>query len=164
MDISITIDDAGWRNLSDAEGLVRRAIRAAAAAAGHDGQCDEVAVVLGSDAQVASLNSKWRGKSQPTNVLSFPAARPAAIPDGAILPLGDIILAYGVVAAEANSHSKAFSAHVSHLVIHGMLHLLGYDHLDDGDAGEMEAIEITAMKRIGLSNPYEELATIRDAV
>ena len=155
MDIRVSIEDPGWQELPDAEAVVTRAVAAALCAAGHDASRDEVSVVLAGDAEVAALNAQWRNKQRPTNVLSFPAARPAAVPAGAILPLGDLILAYGVVAREADAQGKTLAQHVSHLVIHGILHLLGYDHVDEGEADRMELKEVAALELLGLKNPYE---------
>ena len=114
--------------------------------------------MLSSNDEVAELNRQWRSKPGPTNVLSFPATRPGVAPAGAILPLGDIILAHGVVAAEANAQGKTLRQHLSHLVVHGILHLLGHNHLDDEEAGRMESLEIAALEKLGLANPYEEQA------
>lgn len=163
MDIQISIEDTGWHALAEAEAVVRQAAAAAFAAAGHDASRDEVSIVLSSDHEVAALNGQWRGKPKPTNVLSFPATPPGALPEGAILPLGDVILAHGVVAGEAKAQGKTLSQHLSHLVVHGILHLLGYDHLDDGEADRMESLEIAALERLGLTNPYEEHAATGSA-
>lgn len=98
------------------------------------------------------LNSTWRGKDYPTNVLSFPAD----IPDGLLdIPLlGDLVICVPVVEAEAAQQNKTLNAHWAHLVIHGCLHLLGYDHIDDSDADEMENLERQLLAEIGYSDPY----------
>jgi len=110
-----------------------------------------VTIVLADDAEVKRLNKTYRGKNKPTNVLSFPDG---TIVDG-MHQLGDVILAYETVKAEAAAQGKLFKAHVSHLVIHGILHLLGYDHEIEEEADIMEAFEIQILKRMGVANPYE---------
>jgi probable rRNA maturation factor len=109
----------------------------------------EAAVLFTSDEAVAELNSQWRGKAGPTNVLSFPA------PEGAGT-LGDIALAYGVIAREADAQGKPFVDHAAHLMVHGTLHLLGYDHEADDEAAEMEGLEVECLAALGMSNPYED--------
>ena len=163
MDISVTISDPGWRQISTPKELIDVAAGAALLVTQHDGCNQAVCVVLGSDAEVARLNKIWRNKAAATNVLSFPAGQPKALPEGAILPLGDIILAYAVVAEEAGAQGKALATHLCHLIVHAMLHLLGYDHQNDDEAEKMEMLEIAAMKHLGLPNPYEEIATAGNA-
>ncbi len=107
-----------------------------------------VAVLLTSDEAVAELNQRFRGKTGPTNVLSFPAS---ANPEN---HLGDIALAYGVCAREAAEQGKSLEQHLSHLVVHGVLHLLGYDHETDGEAEAMEALERSILESLGVPDPY----------
>ena len=107
-----------------------------------------VAVLLADDDTVADLNQRFRGKAGPTNVLSFPAP---ANPEGQI---GDIALAYGVCAREALEQGKSLKDHLIHLSVHGVLHLLGYDHETDGDAEAMEALERSILETLGVSDPY----------
>jgi probable rRNA maturation factor len=107
-----------------------------------------VAVLLTGDDAVAALNQRFRGKAGPTNVLSFPAA---ANPAGQI---GDIALAYGVCAREASDQGKTLEHHLMHLSVHGVLHLLGYDHETDGEAEAMEALERSILETLGVSDPY----------
>jgi len=106
------------------------------------------------------LNAEWRGKDQATNVLSFPLAEPDELddtsPDGPELMLGDIVLARGVCAAEAADKAISIEAHASHLLVHGTLHLLGYDHGDDETATDMEAREVRALARLGIADPYQD--------
>ena len=106
----------------------------------------DVAVVLSDDAGVQALNAAFRSKDRPTNVLSFPSEEPDE--------WGDIVLAYETVAREAGEQDKDFKAHFAHLVVHGMLHLLGYDHMEGSEAERMEALEIAILDQLGLANPY----------
>jgi probable rRNA maturation factor len=119
----------------------------------------EVAVRLASDQAVKVLNRDHRGKDKPTNVLSFPMFEPEEMNGLAMSPipeilLGDIVLARGVCETEANEKGITVEAHVSHLVVHGLLHLLGYDHLEEGEAEAMEAIERLALSDLGYADPY----------
>ena len=109
-------------------------------------------------AEVHALNAEWRGKDKPTNVLSFPMAEAEDLAEasspGPELMLGDIILASGVCAAEAEEKSIPVDQHAAHLMVHGTLHLLGYDHMDEESAADMEAREIRALARMGIADPY----------
>lgn len=128
--------------------------RAWSAPGGFDqGRPAEVSLVLADDATVRDLNRDWRGKDKPTNVLSFPAEDDFPMPDAPRL-LGDIVLARETVAREALEQSKSFDHHLSHLVVHGLLHLLGYDHIEDREAEEMEALEIDLLAAMGIPDPY----------
>jgi probable rRNA maturation factor len=122
----------------------------------------EISVRLTSDEQVRALNSEWRGKDKATNVLSFPMTEPSILQTanvaGPELLLGDIILAHGTCAAEASEKSVSTEQHATHLIVHGTLHLLGYDHLQDADAEDIEAREVLALGRLGIANPYEAMA------
>jgi probable rRNA maturation factor len=118
----------------------------------------ELGVRLTNDEEVRALNATWRGKDKATNVLSFPMAEADELDDhaadGPELMLGDIVLARGVCASEAAEKAISIEAHASHLIVHGTLHLLGYDHHDDEAAADMEAREIRALARIGIADPY----------
>jgi probable rRNA maturation factor len=122
----------------------------------------EISIRLTGDDEVRALNAEWRGKDKPTNVLSFPLAESRELRKETIvgkeLLLGDIILARGVCEAEAAEKSITVEEHATHLLIHGTLHLLGYDHLDDAAAADMEAREVRALGRLGIANPYEVAA------
>jgi probable rRNA maturation factor len=111
----------------------------------------EATVVLTDDAEMRDLNRDWRGKDAPTNVLSFPAGETPGEP----VPLGDIVIAYETALKEADAESITLSDHVSHLVVHGMLHLLGFDHMEDDEAERMEDLESHALASLGIADPYE---------
>ena len=132
-----------WQAEPDAEAVIQRAIAAAAEIVDADIGEAELAVMLTDDAGIRTLNSNWRGIDKPTNVLSFPALQPtgAGGPDDAPRMLGDIAIAYETTRREADDEQKPFDHHLSHLAVHGFLHLIGYDHENDADAEAMEALE-----------------------
>ena len=166
--LEIALDsDEEWDSSSAWLPLVRKAAEAAVAESAYAelGSSDrpvEISVTLTGNEQVRALNARWRGKDKPTNVLSFPMADESDLVKanvaGAELLLGDIILARGICEAEAAEKGVSIADHATHLVVHGTLHLLGYDHHDDRDASDMEAREIRALKRLGIANPYEVAA------
>lgn len=147
------------------ESLAEQAVMATLRATPHAGLADtpaliEISVRLTSDAEVQGLNRQYRGKDRPTNVLSFPMVQPDLIEtvaqnsdDGEVL-LGDIVLAHGVCMGEAAERRVTLEAHAVHLIVHGTLHLLGYDHQGSAEAEHMEAIERAVMARLGLHDPY----------
>jgi len=120
----------------------------------------ELSIVLGDDPLLRRLNRQWRGKDKPTNVLAFPADDGMAR-SGAPLLLGDVILAFGTVAGEAATQGKTLAAHLSHLVIHGVLHLLGFDHEEAAAATRMEALETAVLAGIGIADPYRAETPLR---
>jgi probable rRNA maturation factor len=147
----ILVTAACWEAEPDAEALVQRAIEAAAQHASARGA--EVAIVLTDDSGIRTLNRDWRGIDKPTNVLSFPAT---PIPGQSAQPpmLGDIAIAYETTRREADSEGKPFAHHLSHLAVHGFLHLVGYDHENDADAEAMENLERTILAGLGVPDPY----------
>lgn len=153
--IEFDIDEAAWAGLPRAEQLVRDAASAAFDRLGVDTAGKVLSISLADDDTVAELNRQWRGKAKPTNVLSFPAGQDMAIPPGEPRPLGDIILASGVVAAEAEAQSKRIEDHFTHLVVHGILHIMGYDHLVEAEAEEMESLEKDILAKLGVADPYD---------
>ena len=152
MDPDISIEADGWSSLPGLEALAQRAVKAALAELDLAGSL--VALNFADDETVAAVNSQWRGKPKPTNVLSFPAPEGMEEPEGPEF-LGDVILACGVTRAEAEEQGKPWANHVAHLIIHGVMHLSGHDHETEPDAAAMEAAEIRALARLGISNPYE---------
>ena len=142
--IEIEVEAEAWTAaLPDVAAAAERAAAAALGAVAGD-----IVVLLTDDEAVRDLNARFRDKDRPTNVLSFPA------PENAAPHLGDIVLAYGVCAAEAEAQGKTLADHLSHLVVHGVLHLLGRDHEDDAEAEEMEAEEREILAQIGVADPY----------
>ena len=142
--IEVEIEDEAWTSaLPTAAAVVERAAGAALSAVAGD-----VVVLLTDDAAVQDLNARFRGKDRATNVLSFPAAQSAAP------HLGDLVLAFGVCAAEAQAQGKTLADHLSHLTVHGVLHLLGRDHEDEAEAEEMEAEERAILASLGVADPY----------
>jgi probable rRNA maturation factor len=144
-----------WDSRTDWPALARRSVHAAIAESRHPGLSDsEVSVLFTDDEEVRALNADWRGKDKATNVLSFPMAEGEAEIASAQL-LGDIVLAFGVCAREAAEKHVSLETHAAHLVVHGTLHLLGYDHeTGDAEAEEMEQVERRALASIGISDPY----------
>ena len=149
MNLDIRIDDREWRVVPNLRKLARTAVLAVL-------RDDDVAIGLlfTSDARIAEINGQWRGKPGATNVLSFPVSAASPAPAGEPRPLGDIALAYGVISREALAQKKPFGHHVTHLIVHGVLHLLGYDHENEDEAGAMEAREIMILAELGMENPY----------
>ncbi len=153
--IDIDVQDAQWlTRLRTARALCRRAALAALAGAARRSKVEvALAIALADDAAVRRLNRTFRGKDRPTNVLSFPAdAR--ATPPGAPRFLGDIALARQTVMREARDQDKPLAGHLTHLVVHGILHLLGHDHEIDAEAARMEALEVRILAGLGVPNPY----------
>ena len=162
LEIDIESDEE-WDSSTDWPLLVRKAAEAAVAESAfpqlaESGRAVELSVRLTSDEDVRALNAHWRGKDKPTNVLSFPMSEQyeleQADEDGPELMLGDIVLARGVCEREAAEKEIPFERHASHLLVHGTLHLLGYDHGDDRDAADMESREVRALARLGIDDPY----------
>lgn len=159
------IEDARWDAL-ELGALAETAVSAALTGVGLEPSAFEVSLMACDDARIAALNADFRGKPQPTNVLSWPSQeRGAAVagetpvaPDLGDPELGDIAVAYGVCAAEAEATGKSMQDHVTHLIVHGTLHLLGYDHERDADATLMEGLEVQILGNLGLADPYRDEA------
>ena len=164
MTLDIAIDaDGEWDSSTGWAELARSAATAAIAESafpqlGQGERSVELSIRLAGDEEVHALNVEWRGKDKPTNVLSFPMAEADELQEsnvpGPELMLGDIILAHGVCEREAADKAIPLDHHAAHLMVHGTLHLLGYDHMNDQGAADMEAREVRALARMGLSDPY----------
>ena len=159
--------DQAWQTPADA------AVKAAFAVSSHGNLASapftlSISISLSTNAEVQILNAQWRGKDKPTNVLSFPMLEPSELDalantdDGEVL-LGDMILAFETCQTEAAEKAIPLTDHVSHLIVHGTLHLLGLDHMDDTHAEHMEALEVKALASLGLANPYSDHPTNTEA-
>jgi probable rRNA maturation factor len=153
--VEVSVESPLWADLPDIEGLIARSVQAALDAEELDFlDGAEVSVLLADDARVRELNREWRDRDQPTNVLSFPAAEPDEVADAAMI--GDIVLAFETIGREAAAEGRRLDHHVQHLVVHGLLHLFGYDHMSDDEAEIMEDAERRALALIGVPDPYHE--------
>ena len=146
MSLTLEIQDARWKKLRGLPARLKRAVQAALSAVGADEAAD-LTLLLTSDGRVKTLNLDFRGKDVATNVLSFPAGMEGY--------LGDVAIAYGVTAREAKASGKAVSDHALHLAVHGVLHLLGYDHTTARQAKVMEPMESRILKSLNIADPYE---------
>ena len=162
LEIAIEADE-DWDSSTGWDDLVRAAASSAIAESRYPNLASgeravELSVRLTGDDEVRALNAQWRGKDNATNVLSFPLAEEedfaSALTDGPELMLGDIVLARGICEAEASAKGVPVETHATHLLVHGTLHLLGYDHHDEADAEDMEAREVRALARLGIADPY----------
>jgi len=158
--IEVAVGNSAWRTaVTDPETLVRNAADAALRTAFNPADPTlEIGIRLGDDAEVQALNRDYRGKDRPTNVLSFPGDDPATprVP-GQPLLLGDIVVALETTRREAAEAGRPVEAHLAHLIVHGVLHLLGHDHHDAAEADAMEALETRVMAELGYPDPYAEL-------
>jgi probable rRNA maturation factor len=157
IDLDVMSGPGDWDPIGTIEAQARRAIEVAFAVAPQAPRVPlEISLLLTDDAGMRELNRAWRGLDKPTNVLSFPGSGPSS-PEG-VRHLGDIALAFETVAREAAEEHKSLADHVAHLIVHGTLHLLGHDHAIDKDAEAMEALEIAALARLGIADPYRGMA------
>lgn len=154
MTVAITVEDEAWRAVAGLEEIARAAVTASLDTmnAGEG----EVALLFTDDAEMARLNACWRGQAKPTNVLSFPAPAAMSTPPGTPRPLGDIVLSSGVVASEAAQQGKTLERHMTHLIVHGVLHLLGHDHAEEAQGQAMERAEAQILSRLGHPDPYAD--------
>ncbi|MCR9257887.1 MAG: rRNA maturation RNase YbeY [Alphaproteobacteria bacterium] len=153
----VVVEGGGWAEaLPDLEAISAAAADALTAENPPDLKAGTIVLLFTDDEAVRRLNHDFRDQDKPTNVLSFPAdpGDLAYLPEGEVLPLGDIALAFETCRGEAARDGKSLKDHVTHLVVHGMLHIFGYDHLDDGSASEMEGLEIRVLARLGVDDPY----------
>lgn len=153
--VDLLLEDARWE-AADLGALAERAGRALLTAMGRDPDCHEVSLLACDDARIATLNAEFRGKPAPTNVLSWPAfAPPVPEPEqDEPLFLGDLAIAFETCSAEAAAAGIPLADHAVHLVVHGVLHLLGHDHVDETEAETMEAIETKVLASMGIDDPY----------
>jgi probable rRNA maturation factor len=153
LEIEAVLESEGWNAVFDPEELAQICIKAAAKKRRSMPKKDsEVCVIFCDDKKMQELNRDWRKMDKPTNVLSFPAPRlPGPTP---VIALGDIFLGLETVQREAMEQDKSFRDHAAHMIVHGFLHLIGYDHENDTDAEEMEGEEIRVLATLGISNPY----------
>jgi len=143
-----------WHSLGDLDALIARCLSEALAETGDSVRAGaEVSLLLCDDARIRALNAQFRGMDKPTNVLSFPGPEPIETAQ----VLGDIAIAYETVAREAEEQGKLLPHHLCHMVVHGFLHLLGYDHETDDEAEAMEADETRVLQRMGIADPYREI-------
>ncbi len=168
LEIAVILRSRGWR-FPGAAVACRRAARAAVEASlkRHGGRWlkafrargGEIGILLAGDAYAAKLNRSYRGRKGPTNVLSFPGeiSNPSNERTGVPLALGDLVIAYGVTASEAKRAGRPLAHHLAHLVVHGVLHLLGYDHEREREALRMETLEIEILCGLGIPDPYREI-------
>jgi probable rRNA maturation factor len=153
--LDVTRDAPGWDALPEAEALAERALEEAAArCAVQLRPRAEVSLLLTGDAAIRGINKEWRGQDKATNVLSFPAVPPEKLARAPFL--GDIAVAFETVAREAGAEGKRLEDHFSHLVVHGFLHLLGYDHETEAEAVAMESLEVAILGALGIADPYAD--------
>lgn len=155
MTVSIEVEDDAWLRLQDLEDLARKAAGATFAAVGFDSSTRVTNMLFTDDDTITHINAEWRGKNYATNVLSFPSPDDMPVPPGEARPLGDIVMASGAVFREAEEQGKSLPDHTTHLIVHGLLHLLGHDHEEDAEAEQMERLETEILKGLGISDPYE---------
>ena len=160
-ELELRLDDQSWGPVESLIEPVSQAFDAAMKVGRPGSGKVAVTIVLSDNQTVAELNNQWRSKDRATNILSFPAPDGEKTESGTPY-LGDMILAYGVVAGEAGEQGKALATHLCHLVIHGGLHLAGYDHQNDEDAAIMEDLERIAMKMLNLPDPYLTVSATRE--
>ncbi len=159
LDIQISVEEGLWPSEAELQSLSERVLGAAADFLRREEKqpfpkmSPEVSLVFTSDASIRAINAEWRSQDKPTNVLSFPAfpLTPGKMPGPM---LGDIILAQETLVREAQALGKPFDEHLSHLLVHGFLHLFGYDHMEENDAERMESLETRILAGLGLSDPY----------
>ena len=166
--VGLMIADPAWRDIdinTDLENFVETMARTAFLSADSDwlpsSDVIDISIVLTDDESIQDINAEYRGKNKPTNVLSFPQFSHEdkdlnTMKDLDFLPLGDVILSRETIMREASEQGKQIDAHIAHMIVHGVLHLLGYDHINDSDAVQMESLEGLILNSLGFENPYED--------
>jgi len=155
--VDITVESPAWETIqTDWESLIRTSAQKTFEKLGFQNNGVELSIVLADDPFIQDLNKQYRDKDSPTNVLSFPQFEPEELEtlEGTI-PLGDMIFAFETIAREAGEQEKSFTDHTTHLIVHSILHLLGYDHEEEEAAEEMENLEVSILCEMGVKNPYE---------
>jgi len=158
IDVEVVIQDERWLEaLSKVENFVQKTVAFAWQKAGiKKVGIPEISVFLSNDKDIKEINREYRGVDKPTNVLSFPAIEEDVLLEPNMPYLaGDIVLAFETCQEEATAEGKTLSDHVAHLLVHGVLHLAGFDHIKDDDADKMEAKEVEILEELGVKNPYE---------
>lgn len=168
--LDLVVEDDGWKaGIADLESRIEAPLEAALAALRAKAPWPgpfEVSITFTDDSRIRVINHDYRGQDKATNVLAFPSwdgedlgllragELPPGQPDEMVIPMGDLIMARETVEREAREQGKSFTDHMSHLLVHGFLHLFGYDHMSDDEAEEMEALEVEILRALGISNPY----------
>ena len=158
IEIDITLHDKRWNNaINDIDAIIHNIISTALSDRLNGFETTEISIVLADDAFIQELNKTYRKKDTPTNVLSFPMTEPKEIktPDAPFCALGDIIISYDTISREAEEQKKNMTAHFTHMLVHGCLHLLHYGHQDENEAEIMEKLEIEILSQLNIKNPYE---------
>jgi len=153
LSLSMLVEGGDWEAAGDFEPLTEKVLAKAQSLCGVKLMAGaEVSLLLCDDARIREINREWRGLDKPTNVLSFPAAPKEALAKSPMV--GDIAVAFETVTREAQEEGKTFADHYAHMIVHGFLHLVGYDHESDAEAEEMEALEIRILGELGIADPY----------
>jgi len=152
-DVALAVDAGDWFDMQKLRATAEKAVVAVGVAVGESPSRAEISIMFTNDQRMAELNNRWRAKPQPTNVLSFPVARSKARA-GEAVQLGDIALGFETVTKEAAEMGLTLPDHITHLLVHGLLHLLGYDHEDDSTAEVMERLETHILATLGIANPH----------
>ncbi len=160
-EIDVSVQDPAWEKIDKISNLVHKVASTTLTAAIIPrfafGRALEVSIVLANDDLIQLLNREYRNKDAPTNVLSFATLDSEEPETGDVLNLGDVILSYQTIMREAEEQNKTITEHTMHLIVHGVLHVLGYNHQTDDSATDMETLEIRILERLGVQNPYTEL-------
>ncbi|MCZ2158069.1 rRNA maturation RNase YbeY [Bartonella sp. 220] len=155
--IDITVESSGWNDEKTLYNITEKILKTTMHHVSLDNVISEISLLFTDNKHMAQINAQWRNKNKPTNVLSFPAyPLKAGDPPGPML--GDIIIAQETVALEAKKEGKLFQDHLAHMIVHGLLHLLGYNHETDDEAHHMEKLEREILQKLSIKNPYTELS------
>ncbi len=153
VDIDLSVQGGDWPPEAELGALAERVLAATSVKAADFPREGELSIVFTDDARIGQLNAEWRGIPHPTNVLSFPAPALSG-PAQLAKPLGDIVLGFETMSKEAADAHLTLADHISHLLVHGLLHLIGYDHQEDAEAAAMELLETAVLAELGIADPY----------